>query len=168
MLDTILIEQYNELYHDLNMITELLHDSYSVHLKNNLHFWATNQTSEITYERLISGIGFVAKMENRIIGTITYYPNCSNNNCEYYKSENVGRFGQFAVDRNLQNKGIGNLLINKIIDVAKNNGKNELALDTSELALDLIKYYEKKGFIRVGQMQWQGVNYKSVILSKKI
>jgi len=162
------IDTFDQHKHSVNEITELLHDSYSIHLQNNLHFWATTQTNETTYKRLTSGISYVAILNNKIIGTITYYSNCPSNNCDYYQQKSVGRFGQFAVDRSYQKKGIGNLLIKKVIEIAKTEGKCILALDTSELALELIKYYERKGFNKVGKMQWNDVNYTSIILSKNI
>jgi len=44
----------------------------------------------------------------------------------------------------------------------------ELALNTSELATGLISMYMKKGYRFIEYVQWDDVNYQSVILSKAL
>lgn len=162
------IEMFDEKIHSIEEITELLHESYKVHLENGLQFWATTQTEEYTLQRFKKGIGIIVKNPNGIIGTITYYDSCDDNDCDWYKNAHICRFGQFAVKPNLQKQGIGKLLINEVQKIAKTKHKNELSLDTSEKALSLINYYQKNGFRHIGYMQWHGVNYRSVIMSKII
>lgn len=43
-----------------------------------------------------------------------------------------------------------------------------MACDTAEGALDLITLYEKRGYRRVGDMQWNETNYRSVVLAKSL
>jgi hypothetical protein len=43
-----------------------------------------------------------------------------------------------------------------------------IALDTAEPATHLIRYYEKRGYRFVQHQQWEKVNYRSVILSKRL
>jgi len=162
------IKLFNEDIHSINEITTLLPDSYKVHLLNGLQFWATTQTEEYTLERLKKGKGLIAKYKNKIVGTITYYDSCNENVCEWYKKPNVCRFGQFAVKTSMQKMGIGKILINEVEKIAKERGKTELSLDTSEKAIALIEYYNRNGFNNIGFMQWHDVNYRSVIMSKTI
>ncbi len=164
----ITIEEFSANEHSVDEITEILHRAYSRLLKMGLKFWATTQSPEETLKRFNDGRGFVALREGKIVGTITYYDDCRNNDCEWYKSPSVSRFGQFAVDPDIQAAGIGSLLIETVTELAKSNEKKELALDTSEKAEHLIEYYEKRGFRFIQYMQWHRVNYRSVVMSKKI
>jgi len=164
----ITIEAFDSEIHAIDEITELLHRSYKKLLDMGLHYWATTQSSEITLKRLTSGISFIACSGRKIIGTISYYDNCPDNDCEWYARQDVSRFGQFAVDPELQNNGIGTKLIAQVESLAKSRGKVELSLDTSEKAFHLIEYYKNKGFRHIDFMQWDRVNYRSVILSKRL
>ena len=43
-----------------------------------------------------------------------------------------------------------------------------LALDTAEPALALRRRYERRGYVTVGQVQWQGKTYASVLMAKPL
>jgi hypothetical protein len=53
---------------------------------------------------------------------------------------------------------------------ARAKGAVAIALDTSESADDLIRWYQACGYSLVGHIQWDlaVVNYRSVILSKAL
>ena len=80
----------------------------------------------------------------------------------------VALFGQFAVRTSQQNSGIGSTLISIVERRGAEKELNELALDTSERALDLIAFYARRGFRFVEYIQWPDVNYRSVILAKRL
>lgn len=166
--ETLTIEEFDTARHSVEEITSLLHRSYARLLKMGLHFWATDQPTEVTQRRLNSGFGFVVRLEGNVIGTITYYEDGLNTNCQWYKNSFVARFGQFAVDPDFQRLGLGSKLISHVENFAKARGKTELALDTSEKAQHLIDYYTQKGFRHIQSMQWEGVNYRSVVMSKRL
>jgi DNA-binding winged helix-turn-helix (wHTH) protein len=44
----------------------------------------------------------------------------------------------------------------------------ELALDTAETADDLIAFYTRRGYRFVDHVRWDAVNYRSVVLSKRL
>lgn len=87
---------------------------------------------------------------------------------EWYLKDFVSYFGKFAVLPEYQNKGIGGKLMDFVENYAASKGKTELALDTSEKALHLIKYYEKRGYRFIQNHQWDVTNYRSVVMSKKL
>jgi len=58
------------------------------------------------------------------------------------------------------------MLLSEVENRVRKAGAKELALDTSERAENLIEYYERKGFRFVEFVQWDRVNYRSVIMSK--
>lgn len=167
-LDSIAIETFSEDRHSVDEITDLLHRSYAKLLDMGLNFWATTQPPEVTLKRLRDGRGFVALQNGRLVGTITYYNEYRGEECAWYQLPPVSRFGQFAVEPELQSLGIGRTLIETATKLARSQGKKELALDTSEQATHLLEYYQKKGFRFIQYMQWDKVNYRSVVLSKEI
>ncbi len=151
----------------ISHITKLLHRSYKRLLDMGLNFVATNQTDDETRDRLQTGESYVAELNGEIVGTLSlYHP--ESNECEWYSKANVMHFGQFAVEPKLQGTGIGKALITLAIKRATELGATELALDTSEKATHLIEMYESMGFRLVETVQWDRVNYRSVILSKPL
>src|SRR5579864_3313349 len=47
-------------------------------------------------------------------------------------------------------------------------GAGALALDTAEPATDLIRFYSRHGYRIVETVQWEEVNYRSVVMSKQL
>jgi GNAT superfamily N-acetyltransferase len=86
----------------------------------------------------------------------------------FYERPDVAGFGQFAVRPSHQDGGIGTALLNLVQQRATEQGVRQLALDTSEHAVDLIAFYEAKGFRFIEQTQWPEVNYRSVVLAKQL
>jgi GNAT superfamily N-acetyltransferase len=79
-----------------------------------------------------------------------------------------GIFGQFAVHPSLQKHGIGSVMMDLAEAIAAHNDAKELALDTSEQALHLIDYYQKRGYEFREYVQWDITNYRSIIVSKRL
>lgn len=68
----------------------------------------------------------------------------------------------------LQRQGIGSRLMDIVEARACERGVAELALDTSEHAEALIAMYARRGDRFIEYSQWDVVNYRSVILSKRL
>ena len=153
----------------ISEITELLHLSYKKLADMGFRYFATHQDEEETDKRLNKGYSFIAKSADKIIATITvYFPIKESNGAKHYKTENVANFGQFAVHPDLQSNGIGNFLMDLIENKARSLGAEEIALDTAEGALHLIKYYKKRGYRFIEYVNWSVTNYRSVIMSKSL
>lgn len=152
----------------LEDLTYLLHRSYRPLAEMGLRFLATHQSVEQTRSRVESGECFVAELEGNVIGTITLYTRHHGDSPEWYRREDVAHFGQFAVDPDHQGKRFGDLLLSHVERRAKELGIRELSLDTSEQAVHLIDYYKRRGWIVVGEADWDVTNYRSLILSKSI
>lgn len=153
-------------------LTSLLHDSYKKLADMGLKFVATYQTAEYTKYFIKNGECFISKNgDNKIISTVMYYNSTFHEeeiDPAWYKNEFVAYFGKFAVHPDYQCQGIGGIMMDFVENYAKSKGKTELALDTSEQALHLIKYYEKRGYRFIQHHQWSVTNYRSVIMSKKL
>ena len=69
----------------------------------------------------------------------------------------------------LQGRGVGGALMAHIESRAIELGATELALDTSELAVELIGYYARRGYSQVDTVDRRPkVNYRSVILARSL
>lgn len=55
-----------------------------------------------------------------------------------------------VVKKNFRNKGIGNMLLDELINIAKESSKKEITLEVNNTNLVAIKLYEKNGFKNVG------------------
>ena len=162
------IEAFDPVVHDVEALTDLLHQAYAPLHRMGLHFWATTQPASLTLKRLTSGQGLVALEAGQLLGTITYYASCPDNDCRWYQRPDVGRFGQFAVHPQWQGAGIGQRLLQAVMQLARTDAKRELALDTSQQAQHLRDYYQRLGFREVDSLQWHDVNYRSVVMSKSL
>ena len=129
---------------------------------------ASHQTDEITFDRIRDCYCLIANMDGKMIATITYYKNCGPEYCAWYDRAEVGHFGQFGVEPEYQQHGIGSRLIECIEKYAKDSGDEELALDTAEGASHLIDAYSKRGYRFIEYVNWKDTNYRSVVMSKKL
>ena len=147
-------------------ITALLHRAYRPLADAGMRFYASHQDDAATLSRLREGMAFLALVDERIVGTITFFPMGAKGGAPWYERAGVAMFGQWAVDPPHQGTGIGDRLLKHVEALAKDSGASELACDTSERAASLLALYQRRGFRRVGTVQWDVTNYRSVILSK--
>jgi len=153
---------------DMLAITQLLHRAYKPLANAGLQFVATYQDEATTRERFEAGHGFVALAHGQIVATVTIYATLHKSACAWYNVEGVWHFGQFAVEPECQEVGIGSLLMDFAEHFARLRGARELALDTAESADDLIDFYRVRLYREVGHVQWDVTNYRSVVLSKEL
>ena len=73
-----------------------------------------------------------------------------------YEVDGVKRiyFGPFAVDVSVKGKGVGWMLIQEVMKIARSNGISELEISVVNHRVDLIPYYEKMGFSRVSTLEF--------------
>ncbi len=149
-------------------LTALLHRAYGALAEMGFRFFASHQSEEDTRKRASNGPCFVAEENGTLIGTIVVFQGHSKSDCEWYRNDGVWIFGQFGVEPSLQRRGIGNALLDRAEEEARRQGARHLACDTAEGAMHLINYYMARGFLPVGHVRWSEVNYRSVVLSKKL
>jgi GNAT superfamily N-acetyltransferase len=80
----------------------------------------------------------------------------------------VASIGQFAVHPDWQAQGLGQVLMEHAERAAASIGAREVAVDTSENAVHLIRWYEHQGYRLMGNADWNVTNYRSVVLSKTL
>jgi GNAT superfamily N-acetyltransferase len=153
---------------DISAITELLHRAYAPLAAQNLHFVASHQSPEVTRQRASKGHTLVALLDGCIVGTITLADAALTRGCPFYDRPDVASFGQFGVEPAIQRLGIGTRLLSLAEALAMELGVHELALDTAETAVDLIRFYSAKGYRFVEFHTWAEVNYRSVVMAKRL
>lgn len=74
-----------------------------------------------------------------------------------------------VVKKIYRNKGIGNILLNKLISISKENNKNEIILEVNENNMPAIKLYEKNGFKKCGlRKKYYNNTDNAIIMNLKI
>jgi len=77
--------------------------------------------------------GFICKQDDKITGLVTYH--IENDECEIV-----------TLDSKINNKGLGSQLIQKVVEVAKENLCNRVWLITTNDNIHAIRFYQKRGF----------------------
>ncbi len=149
-------------------LTQLLHRAYAQLAAMGLQFVATHQDDATTKHRLKNAECYVAELDGRIVGTILFRHPGTARGHDWYNRPDVAVFGQFGVEPTEQGRGIGGALLDHVELRASETHAAELALDTAESAQHLIDLYRKRGFRIVGSVKWEPVNYRSVIMSKRL
>ena len=149
-------------------LTELLHSAYARLGEMGMNYTAVDQATRTTLERIRAGRCFVAMLDGRIVGTIVVEPTSQDSSCPYFAKHGVASAHQFAVSPQHQRIGIGSQLLDHAESWARSQGFAELALDTAEPAHHLVELYSRRGYKRVGSVQWEGKHYRSVIMAKEI
>ena len=152
--------------HDLTLF---INRSFKPLADMGLKYVGTWQDDDITRKRLRGAECWVGLIDTRIVATVLLRDALHTNAAAWYAREDVAAMGQFAVEREFQGSGIGSAMLAHTENRARETGASELALDTAEPAVHLIKWYEKHGYRIVEHVNWGSiVNYGSVIMSKRL
>lgn len=130
-------------------------------IKNNLQidfdeFWNANiLESELKND---NSLYFVAKNEKEVLGFVGII-----NNIDFVEISNI------VVRKDLRNKGIGNKLLEKIIEIAKEMKKEKILLEVNEKNEGAIKLYEKNNFEKDGiRKNYYNGKESAILMSLKI
>ena len=149
----------------LEALTEMLHLAYADHARAGRMFFASHQTVDDTRRRISKGECWLALQDNKITGTVTLSPAYRFPD-GYPAAPNAGMLQQLAILPNLRGHGLGNALLELAENRLRELHSPAAALDTSSLATDLIRWYERRGYSRTGTWKWNVTNYESVVLGK--
>ena len=155
-------------------MTALLHRAYAPLAARGLNFTAATQSPETTRKRAAEGQCLVAEAAGAVVGTITVSgpfdadstgPEAA---ASWFLAHDTAHFHQFGVDPAHQRQGLGRRLVQACEDWARDNGYRFMALDTAEPATELHALYRRMGYEHVGDVQWPGKRYRSVIMRKTL
>jgi GNAT superfamily N-acetyltransferase len=158
----------------LEEITSLLQRAYVRLASMGLNFTAVDQPVDVTAKRIADGQCFVAEINDEIAGTITV---CGPYDIEkskwalqtpWFYRKDTAHFHQLGVEPRFQGLGIGDKLVEHCEQWALKQGFTHMALDTAEPAQHLRVRYQRLGYRDVGEVQWEGKVYRSVIMVKQL
>jgi GNAT superfamily N-acetyltransferase len=151
-------------------LTALLHRAYAPLAARGMLFLASHQDETVTLRRISRGECWVAVDGGGgdVIGTIVLKDVAETNGSPWYDRPDVACFGQFAIEPAWQRRGVGSMLVELVERRARAKGVVELALDTAETADELIAFYARRGYRFVEHLRWDVVNYRSVVMSKRV
>ncbi len=158
----------------LEALTQLLHRAYAPLAQAGMNFTACDQAIEVTAQRVASGHCFVATAAGVVIGTVTvsgaYDPVRSPwaLQTEWFYRPDTAHLHQLAVDPQRQGQHIGQRLVARCEQWARERGFQHMALDTAAPAQQLRERYRRLGYREVGEVQWEGKTYRSVIMVKDL
>ena len=149
-------------------LTALLNRAYRQLLDMGLRYVATWQDEEITRRRIEGAECWVAEQAGRIVGTITLYPPGRGKGHPFYEQDGVAKIGQFGIEPALLGTGLGSRLMDHVEERSRALGATELAGDTAEPASHLHAFYARRGYRVIDRINWDTVNYESLIRSKAL
>jgi GNAT superfamily N-acetyltransferase len=165
-------------------ITALLHRAYRKQTEMGLRPLAGRQDDPTTARRCASGECYLAlmgegasttngtrkskKAAGKIVGVILFHEIEDAEGPPWFRRKDVDYFSQFAVDPDIQGRGIGGMLLDTAERRARECGSVEIGLSMAEPDTDLMNYYLKRGYRLVEHWQWPYTNYRSAILSKPL
>ena len=159
----------------LQALTALLHRAYASLGAMGLNYTAVDQTVETTRARVAGGHCFVAEEGGAIVGTVTVngphdverVPGARD--CAWYLRRDLAHLHQLGVEPAARGQGIGRALIEACERWARNEGVfRAIALDTAMPATHLRQRYAALGYAEVGDVQWAGKRYRTVIMVKPL
>ena len=159
----------------LEALTALLHQAYASLAAQGWNFTAVDQSVAVTRERVALGQAFVAEHEGRLVGTVTVSPPKPAESRylrdpvpDCYTQPGTAILAQLAVHPELRGQRLGERLMDAAETWATENGYARVALDTALPAEYLQRRYARRGYQRVGEVQWQGKTYASVLMVKAL
>lgn len=159
----------------LTELTGLLHAAYASLAAQGWNFTAVDQNVDVTRERLAGAQGFVAEQDGRLVGTVAVRgpkpvgeAYIGDPSPPLYTAPGTAILSQLAVHPDCRGLGVGEQLIDAAEGWARAQGFARIALDTAEPAAALRRRYERRGYVTVGGVQWQGKTYASVLMAKPL
>ncbi|MDR7332660.1 GNAT family N-acetyltransferase [Roseateles asaccharophilus] len=159
----------------LDALTALLHAAYASLAAQGWNFTAVDQSMEVTRERVSAGQAWVAEREGRLVGTVAISgPKPADGNYlrdpvpDCYTQPGHAILAQLAVHPDVRGLGLAEQLMDAAETWAAAQGYTHVALDTAEPAVALQRRYARRGYAPVGDVQWAGKTYRSVLMLKPL
>lgn len=158
--------------HDsMEALTTLLHVAYASLAAQGWNFTAVDQSVQTTRDRVTSGQAFVIESHGELVGTVTVCPPKRQDGRylgdpvpDCYTRPDTAILAQLAVHPDLRGQGLAAQLMDAAEAWAAAQGYRAVALDTALPAEALQRRYAQRGYVPVGEVQWAGKTYRSVLM----
>lgn len=148
---------------DVPALRKLVNAAYQELADMGLNFTGTYQDDAITRRRMQDAEVHMLFLETELIASI----NVSIKEIEN-SSDKCLFINQLAVRPDQKRRGIGSYLLDLAEDRARRLELSRLRLDTAIPATHLVKWYERRGYATIEEVQWQGKSYRSYIMEKRL
>jgi GNAT superfamily N-acetyltransferase len=128
----------------IERVNYILRMSYAPLASAGMKYAASHEDVEATKRNIEKGECHLVLIKNMIIGCVNLRRPGAELGPAWYSQSGIVTFGRFAVLPQFQGQGIGGKLLDYTEARAQELGAKEIAFDTSEKALHLIKMYEKR------------------------
>lgn len=158
-MNTINVKCLSETEISIAEVFQLVHDSFQQWIENGLES-AVAKYSLDDYTKKTSNATIIVAISEKgeLLGTHTLV---------FDKTKCC--FGKYlAVSPNAKRLGIGKLLLDKEIEIAKNNGCEYLLGDTAEKAYWSVHWHLKNGYKKIGLKSFSTNNFYSIIFRKQL
>lgn len=145
---------------DVPELRKLVNAAHRVLGDMGLNFTGVDQDEEITRRRMRDREVYVIDADGVLIGTVSVAIKHPEGDAPH------AYVNQLAVAPSHQRRGVGSELMTLAEDRARQLGMRTVRLDTAVPAQHLTRWYEVRGYAKVGEAQWAGKTYRSVILEK--
>ncbi|MBL8048083.1 MAG: GNAT family N-acetyltransferase [Chthonomonas sp.] len=152
-------------------LTRLVNASYATLADQGLRFLGTYQNDEITADPASRAQVWVAESPaGELVGTISLEDRSQSpeQNEQFYVSSQTRIISQFCVLQEMRGQGLGDELLAFAERQAAAAGATQVMLDTALPASNLRGYYARHGFHERHEVQWDGPNYRSVVMVKNL
>lgn len=97
----------------------------------------------------------VAELDGQIVGSVALFPAKTDAYEGYVEEMNYPEIRLLAVDPHVRGKGVATALITECIKRSKEKGHDSIGLHTADFMKDAIKLYDKMGFTRLPQYDFE-------------
>lgn len=150
-------------HEDAPAITQLVNEAYRELADMGLNFTGTFQDETITIERMKDAEVYLMHRNGELIASMNLSVkelDDSEDRCIYIH--------QLAVKPDQKRQGIGSYLMNLAEARASASGVGLIELDTAIPAKHLVSMYQRRGFVAIKEVHWDGKTYRSYIMEKRL
>jgi GNAT superfamily N-acetyltransferase len=153
---------------DALALRNLLREAYEIRARQGLNFTATYQDEEMTRDSLLKDdrqtffASTSGTLGRTLVGTFQL---CLDKGTQPVTGVSFNRFG---IHPQYSGHGLGRLLLELAVDIARSRGYLSISLDTAQPATDLVSFYQRHGFKIVGQTWWDGKTYATWMMRREL
>ena len=148
---------------DVPSLRRLVNEAYRELADMGFNFTGTYQDEKTTLERMQGAEVYLLHRNSELIASI----NLSIKELDGGADRCIF-IHQLAVRSDQKRQGIGSYLMDLAEKCAIYNGISRLQLDTAIPAHHLVAMYERRGYLPIEEVQWEGKSYRSYIMEKRL
>jgi len=144
---------------DLGRILQLVHRAYAHNAALGFHFVGATESPESLREDWTAGHVYTLRTEGGLAGTIRIAGQ---------PQEGFLQIWRLCVDPDVWRRGLGGRLLRFAESEARKRSLRSVRLDTAKPFVELVRWYQRRGYRITGETRFPDVNYDSVLLEKEV